>query len=66
LHLSCALSSYVARHSWATLAKQNGVDLVVISESLGHTSLQTTQIYLDSLDQERIDDANSSIIALIG
>ena len=66
LNLQQTLSSYVARHSWATLAKRSGVELTVISESLGHNSLATTQIYLDSLDQDRIDDANSLVIAMVG
>jgi integrase len=66
LNLSYSLSSYVARHSWATLAKKSGVDLTVISESLGHNSILTTQIYLDSLDQERIDDANLLVISMVG
>ncbi len=66
IQLEHTLSSYVARHSWATLAKRSGVDLTVISESLGHNSLATTQIYLDSLDQDRIDDANSLVISMVG
>jgi len=66
MNLQCSLSSHVARHSWATLAKKSGVDLSVISESLGHNSIITTQIYLDSLDYDRIDDANSLVISLIG
>jgi len=65
LHLQQPLSSYVARHSWATLAKKSGVDLAIISESLGHNSIITTQIYLDSLDHDRIDDANSRVISLV-
>lgn len=65
LNLEHALSSYVARHSWATLAKRSGVGLGIISESLGHNSLITTQIYLDSLDQDRIDDANLLVISKI-
>ena len=46
------LTSYVARHSYATVLKRNNVNIAFISESLGHTSLSTTQIYLDSFDQE--------------
>jgi len=65
MFLQQPLSSYVARHSWATLAKKSGVDLAVISESLGHNSIITTQIYLDSLDHDRIDDANSRVISLV-
>jgi site-specific recombinase XerD len=66
LNLQHSLSSYVARHTWATLAKKSGVELVVISEALGHNSIVTTQIYLDSLDQDRIDDANFLVISMIG
>lgn len=46
------LTSYVARHSYATVLKRNNVNIAFISESLGHTSLSTTQIYLDSFDKE--------------
>jgi integrase len=66
LDLQESLSSYVARHSWATLAKKSKVDLAIISESLGHHSIVTTQIYLDSLDQDCIDDANSLVISMVG
>ncbi len=56
------LSSYVARHSWATTAKRLNVATRVISESMGHTDETTTQIYLDSLDLDKLDTANRKII----
>jgi len=37
---------YIARHSWATIARGKDVPLSVISEGLGHDSETTTQIYL--------------------
>lgn len=40
------VSSYTFRHSWATIAKNLGVPIEMISESLGHKSIKTTQIYL--------------------
>jgi integrase len=46
------LTSYVARHSYATVLKRNNVNIAFISESLGHTSLSTTQIYLDSFEKD--------------
>ena len=46
------ISSYVARHSYATVLKIQGVSIAYISESLGHTSLNTTQSYLDSFEKE--------------
>ncbi|WP_281960506.1 tyrosine-type recombinase/integrase [Bacteroides clarus] len=41
-----ALSSYVARHTWATLAFMSSVDMPVIAQALGHTNIKTTQIYV--------------------
>ena len=52
------ISSYSARHSYATVLKRHGANIAYISESLGHTSLATTQIYLDSFDKdERVKNA---------
>ena len=59
------LTLYVARHSWATVARDNQVPLSVISEALGHNSETTTQIYLRSIQTSEVDDANAKILALI-
>lgn len=56
------LTLYVARHSWASVAKAKGIPLSVISEGMGHDSEMTTQIYLASLDTSVVDKANSIII----
>jgi site-specific recombinase XerD len=64
LNLEKSLSSYVARHSWATLAHHKGVSIEIISESMGHENENTTRIYLASLGQSIIDKANASIIDL--
>lgn len=56
------LTLYVARHSWASAARANGIPVSVISEGLGHDSETTTQIYLASLDTSAVDKANSLII----
>lgn len=56
------LTLYVARHSWASIAKMKGVPLNVISEGMGHDSEATTQIYLASLDTARVDRANRLIL----
>jgi site-specific recombinase XerD len=64
LGLKKPLSSYVARHSWATIAFRKGFSIQVISEGMGHESEKTTRIYLASMDQSVIDDANAQIIAL--
>lgn len=60
--LSIPLTTYVSRHSWATIAKTNNVPIAVISDALGHESLATTQIYLDSIESSIIDWANEVVI----
>jgi len=44
------LTTYAARHSFATVLKRSGASIELISESLGHQSLQTTEAYLDSFE----------------
>lgn len=56
------LTMYVARHSWASVAKNKNVPISVISEGMGHDSEMTTQIYLTSLDTAVVDKANSMIL----
>ena len=60
-----ALTTYTARHGWASMARRMDVPLSVISEAMGHDSEKTTRIYLNSLDSKRIDDANRMIINAI-
>lgn len=60
--LSIPLSTYVSRHSWATIAREKNVPLAVISEGLGHDSEATTQIYLDSIRSAAVDKANRLIL----
>lgn len=59
------LSMYVARHSWASIAKARGVPLSVISEGLGHEKESTTLIYLSTLDSTLVDKANNMILKLL-
>lgn len=59
------LTSYVARHSWASMAYKLNVDLPVISKALGHTSSDTTMVYIREIDDDRIDDANRRLLAHI-
>lgn len=60
--LETPLSSYVARHTWASIAKWNGVKETVISEAMGHTNTETTAIYLASLDTSAIGSANQTVV----
>lgn len=57
LDLPIKLTTYVARHSFATVLKRAGVSTSIISESLGHSSEKITQIYLDSFENSQIDEA---------
>ncbi|MCM1109225.1 MAG: site-specific integrase [Clostridium sp.] len=65
LGLDIPLTTYVARHSWASIARRMDVPLSVISEGLGHDSDRTTQIYLASLDTSMVNRANRKIISKI-
>ena len=63
--LPIPLTMYVARHSWASIAKNHNVPVSVISEGMGHDSENTTQIYLASLDTAVVDKANKKILDLL-
>ncbi len=65
LGLETKISTYVARHSWASIAKKIDIPIGVISEALGHDSESTTRIYLATLDTARIDRANHLITGLL-
>ncbi len=60
--VSVPLTLYVARHSWASIAKSKNIPISVISEGMGHDSEMTTQIYLASLDNAVVDRANAQIL----
>lgn len=62
LKIPIKLTTYVARHSFATVLKRSGVPTSIISESLGHSSERVTQIYLDSFENERMDEAMQHLI----
>ena len=65
LGLSDCLTSYTSRHTWASLAKKNGVETYIISEAMGHTSENTTRIYLASLNNTVLDKANEIVLKSI-
>ncbi len=62
LKLPIPLTTYVARHSYATVLKRAGVSTSIISESLGHGSEKITQVYLDSFDNSQINDAMKNLL----
>lgn len=61
--LQLPLTMYIARHSWASAAKNKKIPISIISESMGHDSETTTQIYLASLETTIVDNANSLILS---
>ena len=60
--LNIPLTTYVARHTWASTMRDLGVDLSIISTGLGHDSLRTTQIYLSTIDNASVTKANQMMI----
>lgn len=65
LDADVSLSSYVSRHTWATLAYHQQMPVSIISQAMGHDSERTTQIYLKSFDGGVIDRANRSLLEQI-
>ena len=65
LELPIPLTMYVARHSWASIAKSRNIPVSIISDGMGHESEKTTRIYLASLDNFAVDKANNVIIKSI-
>jgi integrase/recombinase XerD len=61
--LDVNLTSYVVRHSWASIAKFSGISTVVIGESLGHSDLKTTETYLAEFEHDVLDEANDLIVS---
>ena len=55
LHFPDKLTTYVMRHSWATLMLEAGKSVEIISQCMGHTSIRTTQIYLSSISTTKVD-----------
>lgn len=56
------ITSYVARHSFATNLKQSGVSTDIISEAMGHQNLSITQAYLKELENDVIDGAMETLL----
>lgn len=59
------ISSYTARHTWATLAKYCQIPEEIISEGLGHSSLKVTRTYLKSFEGDELAKANRMIMEYI-
>ncbi|WP_431126205.1 phage integrase SAM-like domain-containing protein [Flagellimonas flava] len=59
--IEAKFTTYTIRHSWATIAKYIGISTALISESLGHASLRTTEIYLKDFENEVLDEVNELV-----
>ena len=62
LGLEIPLTTYGARHGWASIPKSKNIPVATISEAMGHDSEKTTRIYLASLDTSVVDKANNLVI----
>jgi integrase len=62
LKLPIKLTTYVTRHSYATVLKRSGVQTSVISESLGHSSEKVTQFYLDSFENDKLKESMKHLL----
>ena len=57
------LTTYVARHTWATTAKRLGFSNELIAEALGHEyGNKITNIYLDAFEQSIVDEVNDKVL----
>ncbi len=63
--LKMPLTTYTARHTWASVARNMDISISIISEGMGHNSIKTTQVYLNSIDVSKINEANKKIIRRI-
>lgn len=63
LGLSIPLTSYCARHSWASFANHCKIDKKLISEGMGHSSIQVTEIYFKAHEVEAVEGMNLQVIA---
>lgn len=60
--LNKKLHSHLARHSYACLLLNNGVDMKTISKSLGHSSLQTTErVYAEMSNSTVVDNIRKAL-----
>ena len=59
------LSSYTARHTWATMAYYCEIHPGIISEAMGHSSITVTETYLKPFHSQKIDEANNKIIKFV-
>ena len=57
--------TYVARHTWATMAYHCEIHPGIISEAMGHSSIAVTETYLKPFSNKKIDEANRIVISFV-
>ena len=57
------VTTYFARHSFATILKRSGTDIAMISDLLGHSSLGVTESYLDSFESDQISKQTDVLLS---
>jgi len=62
LGFECKLTTYVARHSFATILVRSGAPMKLASQSLGHVNLSTTERYLAGFDLEAQAEFNKALV----
>ncbi len=51
------ITMHIAKHTFASLSLKRGVSYEVLKDALGHSDFKTTQMYLDSLSDDQVNDA---------
>ena len=65
LGVSQKITTYAARHTWVTIAFNCNINTAIISQSVGHSSIKVTEIYLKPFQQAAINDANRRVIQAV-
>lgn len=65
LKINQKLSSYTARHTWATMAFVCNINPAIISQSMGHSSIKVTETYLKPFQQNMINEANKAVLKYV-
>ena len=63
LEINKEVTTYFARHSFATVLRNSGASMEFISEALGHSDMKTTKSYLAGFEQETIHKTTDALTA---
>jgi integrase/recombinase XerD len=65
LEIDKPVTTYAARHSFATILKKEGTSIHEISEMLGHSDYRVTKNYLDSFEDEHLIETSNRLAAFL-